>query len=190
MHENRGLTRPQRVPGVSSTYGPLPPSALTDALRRPSWASHVYSPLPVYAVCQRPCQWLCCASSHVLRLLCAMVRHMAWPLWPGPVCMCVVPHTGRVLVALCYGGVQNSPPYTGPYIPPGYSGLYTAPLYGGRAFWGSLRDNLQRPAPDVGFAKSKAQGKEVNHMDGAYYLRALVFIISCDSRERCVSCEK
>ena len=159
MHESRGLTRPQRVPGVSSTYGPLPPSALTGALWRPSGASRVYSLAPVRAACLRPSQWLCCASSHVLRLLCAMVRHMARPLWLGPVCMRAVPHTERTLVALAYGGVQNSPHIQAPVYSRKF-GAIRGPIIWGRAFLNSLRGNLQRPAPGVGFTKSKAQGAE------------------------------
>lgn len=135
MHKNRGLTRPQRVSGVSSTYGPLPPGALTNALWRPSWASHVYSLVPVRAACQRPCRALCCVLSRVLCLLCAVVRRMAWPLWPGPVCMYAVPHIGWALVALPYGDVQNNP-HIQAHTYPRIFGAIHGPAIWGCAFWG------------------------------------------------------
>ena len=126
MHENRGLTRPQRAPGVSSTYGPLPPGALTDALWRPLWAARVYAPLPVCAACQRP--WLCCVLSHVPRLLCALY----YGTWHGPMAVacayvCYPSHWLGCDSPLLWG-VYRITPICRPCAPPEIRG-YTRPRH-------------------------------------------------------------
>lgn len=96
--------------------------------------------------------------------------------------MCAVPHTGWALVALAYGGVQNNP-HMQALCTPGYSGLYTAPLYGGVLF--EVASGMTYSALHQ-LRHRALQEKEVN-LWRAYYLRALVFIISC---ALCVWCEK
>ena len=135
MHKNRGLTRPQRVPGVSSTYSWGGCIGLTDALRRPTRASHVYSLAPACAACQRPCRALCCVLSYVSCLLCALCCG-AWPEPMAVACVyvrcpsCWLGHAGPLLL-----GVYRITPIGRPCVPPEIRG-YTRPCYMGVCFWG------------------------------------------------------
>lgn len=91
------------------------------------------------------------------------------------------------------GVYRIAPHIQAPIYPPDIRG-YTRPRYMGGVLFGvasGITYSALHPTLALPSRRHRAlQGKEVNHMDGAYYLRALVFIISCDSRERCVSCEK